>query len=140
MLNHNKVKADAVKNFEHGKMACSEAVLAAVLNECAPQAATKEVLAASRGFRGGIGRSGCLCGTISGGVMALGICGAVSQAKELHNSFESEHRSTCCRVLTQGVEFGSPERKQRCAVFCGEVAVKTAELIAQASAVKQADC
>ena len=131
MSNIEKVQEEAVNNYRSGKMPCSEAVLRAVLAGYAPQAATEEVLAASRGFRGAVDFCGCLCGTLSGGIMALGLCHATSAVKVLHESFKTAHKSTCCRVLTRGMEFNAPERKAQCVTLCGEVAGLCAELIEQ---------
>jgi hypothetical protein len=36
------------------------------------------------------------------------------KAKELVTKFMEAHGATCCRVLTRGLEMGSPDRKAHC--------------------------
>jgi len=35
-------------------------------------------------------------------------------AKEFIEEFKKTHKATCCRVLTAGFDFHSPERKKHC--------------------------
>ncbi len=90
------------------------------------------------GFPVGIGKSGCVCGAVSGGVMALGMVygrehGEAMQEKmfpmsaDLHDHIKGIYKSTCCRVMTRNFEFASPERKAHCIKITGEVAAYIAE-------------
>ena len=65
--------------------------------------------------------SGCLCGAIAGSQMVIGyIHGrgktekARALAKEFIEEFKKTHKATCCRVLSAGFDFHSPERKSHC--------------------------
>ena len=85
----------------------------------------EELVSVATPFSGGMG-SGCLCGAIAGAQMIIGyLYGknnknvneelARKKAKELIQKFTDTHKATCCRVLTRGLDMGSPERKAHCA-------------------------
>ena len=50
-------------------------------------------------------------------------------AYELQESFRSNHKVLCCKVLTKGFDMASAEHKDQCVSFTGEIAEKTAEII-----------
>ena len=50
-------------------------------------------------------------------------------AKEMHDGFQRGHSCLCCRVLTHGMELGSPVHMEQCIAFTGEVAEETAKII-----------
>lgn len=93
------------------------------------------------GFPIGMGKAGCLCGSVSGGQMALGIVYGRTQgeamqekmfemSKGLHDHIIKEYGSCCCRVMTRqwrGDDFKSPERKCHCVKITGKVAEWVAE-------------
>ena len=95
------------------------------------------------GFPVGIGRSKCLCGAVSGGVMALGIFfGRTKQkdpkveknlevAKELHDYFKEANgkNALCCRILTKEFDMGAGEHKEQCIWLTGLVAEKVAQIV-----------
>ena len=103
----------------------------------------EEVIAMASGFPVGIGRSKCLCGAVSGGVMAIGlIFGRTVQkapqveqtlalSKELHDWFKEANgkNALCCRILTKEFDMGAGEHKEQCIRFTGLVAGKVAEMI-----------
>jgi C_GCAxxG_C_C family probable redox protein len=53
----------------------------------------------------------------------------MSLARELLGRFEECHAVSCCRVLTRGMELGSPVHMEQCISFTGEVAEETAKII-----------
>jgi len=57
---------------------CAQAVLQASTGRSDP-----ELLAMAEAFGGGIGASGCLCGAVTGGVMALGLKGQGTRSGEV---------------------------------------------------------
>lgn len=68
---------DAVRNkaegyFERGEFFCSEAVVHTI-NELLGWPYGKDVVRLASAFPIGLGKSGCLCGAVSGGAMALGM-------------------------------------------------------------------
>ena len=102
----------------------------------------EDIVSLASAFAHGLGGSGCICGALAGGTMALGMFFGRSEAKEddkvkkakelsneLHNIFKKNHKVPCCRVLTKKVTHGSPEQKQQCARNTGEVTGETAKII-----------
>lgn len=106
-----------------------------------------DIIALSSGYPIGIGTSGCICGAVAGGVMALGMVfgrikpkdpkvgKAMELSKELHQIFKDRHKAICCRVLTKGMTLGSPDHMKQCISFTGEVAEETAKIILRESKI-----
>lgn len=139
-----EIQQEAEQLFADGFL-CSEAVVAAIrkhLDLDIPET----IIAAASGFAGGIGGAKCLCGAVSGGVLALGLvfgrtvpkdskiqkCLAVTN--ELQASFKQANgkNSLCCRVLTKEfdrTEASMADQAKQCMHFTGLVAKKTAEII-----------
>lgn len=88
---------------------CAQAVLQATTGRSDP-----ELLAMARAFGGGIGASGCLCGAVTGGVMALGLMGKGERNGELVTAFRERFRTTCCRGLSKDYRWLSREHKANC--------------------------
>lgn len=106
--------------FNNG-YSCSESMIKWAMDE---GLVPEELLPAATSFSGGMG-SGCLCGAVAGAQMIIGSqfgrenkygneTIARVKAKELIQRFMETHKATCCRVLTRGMEMGSPERKAHC--------------------------
>lgn len=138
-----KVKQDAEQLFRDGKYYCSEAVMASIRDNFELNV-PETVIAMASGFPVGIGKSKCVCGAVSGGVMALGLMfgrttgstpkdplsvKTLEMAAALHEFFKENHKVLCCSVLTKGMDMASGEHKNQCIGFTGEIAGKTAELI-----------
>lgn len=137
----NSKKDKLVKNaretaegyFRRGEYFCSEAVLTTI-NNALGQELPSEIVKMASGFPVGIGKSGCLCGAISGGVMALGLAYGRTEPNgdmpksfpnnaALHDYIVEEYGSSCCRALTSGFDdFDSQERAEHCIQITGEVA------------------
>lgn len=134
------VKKEAEGYFERGEFFCSEAVVHTI-NRLLDKPYNDDIVKMASGFPIGMGKSGCLCGAVSGGQMALGmVYGRVHGepmndkmfpiAAELHDFIKEEYGSTCCRVMTRqwaGDNFKSPERKKHCVEITGKVAEWVAE-------------
>ncbi len=73
-----------------------------------------ELLAATAGFSCGIGKSGCLCGAITGGVMALGLNWRADRAADLMAAFKAVFQTTCCRGLSKNYTWMSEEHQANC--------------------------
>jgi len=135
-----KVCKQAEDYYRKGDYYCSEAIIRSIRDEFNLDV-PNEVIAMASGFPVGMGGSGCTCGALAGGIMALGLFFGRSEpgdpkvnhtmalAKELHDYFISQHKSTCCRVLTRGMELGSPVHMEQCIALTGEIAEKTTEII-----------
>ena len=124
----DQVNAVAEGLFRSGKMHCAEAVLKAVKDQFCPELSDEAVRLAA-GFGGGSG-TGCLCGAVAGGTMALGLVlqanrkEAMDLTRDLHKWFHQQYGSSCCRVI-RGHDKGV------CPELTGAVAGKTAELLAK---------
>ncbi len=145
-----KVKEDAENLYRQGKFFCSEAIVSSIrdnFNLDMP----KEMISMASGFPIGIGRSKCLCGAISGGVMCIGyffgrteggdakVNRTLELANELQESFKNNHKVLCCKVLTKGMDFQAKEHLNQCVSFTGEIAQKTAEIITRELGIKNTD-
>ncbi|MSS64992.1 C-GCAxxG-C-C family protein [Velocimicrobium porci] len=139
-----KVIEDAESNFRGGFFCC-EALVSAIRDNFAPEL-PKEVIAMASGMAVGAGHSGCMCGALNGGIMALGMFfGRTEQegpkdpkavkcmelTHELHDWFRKANgkNSVCCRVLTKEFDMGKGEHKSQCIYFTGLCAGKVAEIL-----------
>lgn len=126
--------------YRDGDFYCSEAIVKTIKDEF-QLPITDEIIAAASGFPVGIGGSGCSCGALTGGIMALGLFfgrtkakdkkvnNMMALAKELHELFRKRHKSLCCRVLTTGMKLGSRKHMDQCISLTGEVAEEVAKMI-----------
>lgn len=126
------VRDTAEGYFQRGEFFCSEAVIHTI-NELLGWPFPQEVTRLASAFPIGLGKSGCLCGAVSGGSMALGMAYGRDHGQAmdermfplsagLHDHVRDAYKSTCCRVLVKNYEFTSPERKAHCVGITGEVA------------------
>ncbi len=143
------VKKEAEGYFERGEFFCSESV-AHTINNLLGKPYEDDVVKMASGFPIGMGKSGCLCGAVSGGQMALGMVYGRAHgesmnekmfpmAAELHDFIKKEYGSTCCRVITRqwaGDNFQSPERRKHCIEITGKVAEWVAEKLIEDGQVK----
>ncbi len=103
-----------------GGLSCTRAVFQAVTGSN-----NRELLAMTTGFSCGLGKSGCLCGAVSGGVMALGLRGRGNQSGQLVAAFKAVFQTTCCRGLSKGYHWMSLEHQAN----CREITVRTTVLV-----------
>jgi len=118
-----KTAENAVKLFDSGYN-CAESVLLALsekFNQNSPI-----IPRIATGFGAGVGRSGQICGALSGAVMAIGLrigCDKGEAEKEKRNTiyenvgqmireFEKEFGSSQCRTLTQ-CDFRTSEGREK---------------------------
>lgn len=123
----NKIKEIAIDNFLNKGYSCSESVVEAAIEA---GYVPRELLGVATSFSGGMG-SGCLCGAIAGSQIVIGYLHGKNKtntarvlAKNFIEEFKKSHRATCCRVLTAGFDFHSPERKKHCVnmvACCAEI-------------------
>lgn len=140
MIDFQKIRITAENYYRNGDFYCSEAIVKTIKDEFNLDISDK-IIAAASGFPVGIGGSGCTCGAVAGGIMALGLVFGRTQAKdkkvdkalalsnELHDFFKSRHKHLCCRILTKGMTLGSIEHMNQCIYFTGEVAEQVARII-----------
>ena len=117
---------EAEELYRSGTMHCAEAVVMAIRNNFCPEVPEYMVQLAG-GFGGGSG-SGCICGAVAGGTMALGLIlrddkKRIKQlTRELQTWFKEQYGATCCNVILQ-------THKKVCPELTGKVAGKVAELL-----------
>ena len=112
--------------YRSGKYHCAEAVLETIRRHFASEL-PESIVGSVSGFGGG-SSSGCICGAVSGGTVALGLVLADKKVtshltKELHTWFKEKYGVTCCKIIRQNY-------KGVCPVLTGEVAGKVAEMLA----------
>ncbi len=135
-----QIRQTAEEYYRKGELYCSEAVVKAVLDGFGAEF-PKEVISIASGFPVGIGAAGCTCGAISGGVMAVSylfgrrelgderVADAMALSNGVYKNFITRNKISCCKILTRGMEKGTPEHMTQCIRFTGEVAEDTARLI-----------
>ena len=122
------MKELAVKYFMEG-YSCSEAMVQAAADK---GYISQEALAIATSFSGGMGVR-CLCGAVAGSQMVIGAMfgknnerdgkKARALAKEFNEKFAQKYKVNCCKVLSAGYDFHSPERKQHCSGMVSDCAV-----------------
>ncbi len=115
----------AIKYFLQG-YSCSESVVQAAIDK---GYAPKELLSAATSFSGGMGVR-CLCGAVAGAQLVIGSMYGKNEnrdgmqaralAKQFNEKFAEKYKVNCCKVLSSGFEFHSPERKQHCTSMVGD--------------------
>ena len=135
-----KVRSDAEDLFRKGDFYCSEAIMSSMRSNLDIDM-PEETIAMASGFPVGIGKSKCVCGAVSGGVMALGyffgrtrggdpkVQKTLALANELQESFKAKHKHLCCSILTKGMDMEAGEHKKQCVSFTGEIAEKVAGIV-----------
>lgn len=118
-------QAEAEQLYRSGKYHCAEAVLEVARRHFASEL-PESIVGTVSGFGGGSG-SGCICGAVSGGTVALGLIVADKKetthlTKELHTWFKEKYGATCCKIIRQN-------HKGVCPKLTGEVAGKIAEML-----------
>ena len=145
-----KIQEDAERLFRKGDFYCSEAIVSSIKSNFDLDM-PDEMIAMASGFPVGIGKSKCVCGAVSGGVLSLGyffgrtkggdpkVQNTLKLANELQESFKKNHKVLCCKILTRGMDMASGEHKQQCISFTGEIAAKTAEIVVRELGIKNTD-
>ena len=135
-----KIRKIAEDYYRNGDFYCSEAVVKTIIDEFQIDI-SEDVIKMASGFPVGMGGMGCTCGALTGGVMAIGLVYGRSQGKDpkvnkamelsakLYQIFCERHKVSCCKVLTRGMEKGSPEHMEQCIAFTGEMAYEAANII-----------
>lgn len=135
------IRRRAENLYSTRQLLCSEAVLT-VLNEGLRGGLSAEhAISLASAFPVGLGDSGCLCGAVSGGVLALGLFlgreklaagdtyGAQTAAHTLHDEFKELYGATCCRVLSRKVKDDLKAHFRQCATLTGVGAELAARII-----------
>jgi len=135
------VKAKARNLFLTRQLQCAQAVLC-TLNEGLGGGLRRDIAARlASGFAEGLGGSGCLCGAVSGGVLALGLfmgkdrrsllnaSGSSYSTALLHREFAERFGSACCKVLSKKVKRDAKAHFDQCAELTGAAAEIASRII-----------
>lgn len=142
VIDLHKIKTTAGDYYRNGDFYCSEAIVKTIKDEF-DLTISDDIIKIASGFPVGMGGSGCTCGAVVGGIMAIGLFfgrtepkdekvnHAMSLSKELHDIFKDRHKCLCCRVLTKDMTLGSEKHMKQCIYFTGEIAEEAAKIIAR---------
>jgi C_GCAxxG_C_C family probable redox protein len=124
--------------FLSRRLHCSEAVLVTLnqglgggLEEC-------QAIALAAPFSEGVGKSGCMCGGLGGGLLAIGLFlggkdpagqrGSIQRAAgDFMEKFRNRFGSSCCRVLSKR---GS-DKARSCFAHCSELTAQAGAMAAE---------
>jgi C_GCAxxG_C_C family probable redox protein len=98
-------------------MNCAQAVLKACTGRD-----DEELMDIAGAFGGGIAGSKCLCGAVTGGVIALALKGSGKKSDALVKEFKERYRVTCCSVLSRPYEWKSRDHLANCRRITEETA------------------
>lgn len=119
---------------------CTEAVLVALNQSLDGGLTDAQSIAMASPFSEALGGSGCLCGALSGAVMACGLLIGNDRpyrhrkkmrdiAHQMHDAFKAANGATCCRVLSRKVKNHKNAHFHQCAVLTAETTELAARLI-----------
>jgi C_GCAxxG_C_C family probable redox protein len=107
---------------------CTESIFLAFREYLAPEI-DEDTVKLLTGFGSGVGYAGCMCGALSGSIVALNMLKgrtsnqesreeAYKVAKEFHDRFENKFGVTCCRALNP-YEHDTREQLTHCLKITG---------------------
>ncbi|MCJ8342505.1 MAG: C-GCAxxG-C-C family protein [Cetobacterium sp.] len=138
----NSIREIAEQYYMNGDFYCSEAVLK-VVKDAFKAPYGDDIIKLASGFPVGLGGSGCTCGAVNGGVMAISmffgrelpgdkkVKKSMDLTKELYDEFAKKYKVACCKVLTRGMTLGSSTHKNHCVTITGDLAVLTSRILAR---------
>ncbi|MCG6909418.1 MAG: C-GCAxxG-C-C family protein [Deltaproteobacteria bacterium] len=122
------------------QLLCTEAVLITLNKAFDGGLSESQALTMAAPFSIAMGESGCLCGALSGAVLACGLFVGKGRpylhrkemrrsARQLHDAFKAANGATCCRVLSRSVRHDEKAHFQQCARLTEAAATIAARLI-----------
>jgi C_GCAxxG_C_C family probable redox protein len=120
---------------------CSEAVTTVINSGFSGDLSPESAMGVASGLAEGMGGSGCTCGALTGGIVALGLFLGRKQpgirnadiimkaSRAFHEHFKDKFGLPCCRLLTKDVVNGSNEHFLKCADQTRWAAGQVAQLI-----------
>jgi C_GCAxxG_C_C family probable redox protein len=135
-----QIKKRAGNLYQTRQMLCAEAVVVTLNKAFMGGLSDTQAVAVAAPFSMALGDSGCLCGALSGAVLACGLLVENDQpypkgermrknARQLHDAFKAANGATCCRVLSRSVRHDQQARFQHCAHLTSGAAEMAARLI-----------
>ena len=135
-----QIKERARNLYLTRQLLCTEAVMVALNHGLGGGLSDAKVIAMAAPFCVALGESGCMCGALSGAVMASGLFlgnqkpyryrrEMRTSAHQLHDTFKAAHGATCCSVLSRKVKHDKKAHFRRCADLTAEAAASAARLV-----------
>lgn len=127
---------------------CAETIFLTYRDYLAPEM-DPSMVKLMTGFGGGLGYHGCMCGALTGSVVALNMIRgrttsqgsrkeAYELASEFAEKFEEEYNGACCRILNP-YPFRSPEQKANCLKIIQNTSKLLMEFLEEKGLVKQSE-
>jgi C_GCAxxG_C_C family probable redox protein len=135
-----QIKKRAGNLYQTRQLLCTEAVLVTLNKVFNGGLSDAQAIAIAAPFGIGLGDGGCICGALSGAILASGLFVGGDQpyrkrqvmrksARELHDEFKAAYGSTCCRVLSRNIRHDQQAHFQQCARLTEGAAEMAARLI-----------
>ena len=126
--------------YETRQLLCTEAVVSALNHGLKGGLTDAQATALAAPFSVALGESGCLCGALSGAVLASGLLLGRDRpylhrkemrdtSRQLHDAFKAANGTTCCRVLSKKVRNDKKAHFQQCADFTAQAAEMAARMV-----------
>ncbi len=126
--------------YQTRQLLCTESIVVTLNKALNGGLSDAQALAVSAPFSMALGDSGCICGALSGALLACGLFSGNDHsyrhrqrmrrnARQLHDAFKTANGSTCCRVLSRNVNHDQKAHFQRCAILTSDAAEMAARLI-----------
>lgn len=139
-----KMAEKAFNYFKEG-YSCSESVVRAAYDEKLTNndISVENLTRIASAFSGGMGESGCLCGAVAGVQIVLGsmlgrydakVSPVATKAlsKKIVTLFREKRNATCCKALSAGYDFHSPERRENCSLIVNDAVEVFKKVISEA--------
>lgn len=135
-----RIKERAGNLYQTRQMLCAEAVVLTLNNALNGGLSDTQAVSVSAPFSIALGDSGCICGALSGAVLACGLFTGNDRpldqrrhmrnnGRQLHDTFKAANGATCCRVLTRKVRHDRQAHFDQCARLTADAAEMAARLI-----------
>jgi C_GCAxxG_C_C family probable redox protein len=135
-----QIKKRAGNLYQTRQLLCAEAVVVTLNKAFNGGLNDAQAVAIAAPFSIAMGDSGCICGALSGAVLACGLFVGKDQpyhhrqrsrksARQLHDAFKATNGATCCRVLSRSVRHDRQAHFQQCAHLTASAAELAARLI-----------
>ena len=134
------IKKRAENLYLTRQMLCAEAVVVTLNKALNGGLSEAQAVAIAAPFSIALGDSGCICGALSGAVLACGLFIGKDQpyhhrqrmrkgAQQLHDAFKATNGAICCRVLSKSVRHDQKVHFQQCAHLTAGASEMAAKLI-----------
>ena len=119
---------------------CSESVLLSLNHALGGGLSEEQAVGMAAPYSMAMGESGCACGALNGGILAIGLFTGMRGAfrlrrlsrrlaREFHDQFKAEFGSACCRILTRKVKSDPRAHRLHCARMTAWTAAAAARLL-----------